>query len=700
MYSSHIYKSSGFPFVARLNQLSAFLLLITTLPATEPIPTEQSDNANIVVLETLVIEAPRLDRTKQDITTQPLRLRKIVDLSEVLSGELIEASLMRKSGYGNEISLRGFSQANLPVMINSGFVEGACGSRKDPSLSHINMLSVERIIVREGPFDVEQPGSLGGYVNVHTRQASSGLSGEILGRVGSFDLHNAGFYRSGGNDVFQILGGYSYGSSGQYADGRGVKLWEFREGYALPYNEEGKNTDAFRKNDIWSSLGINTTSTSRLTVDAAYGEARDILTPRVDFDTRKETTKLGMIKWSLKDLATISDELTMNMYRNEVGHYPTQEFRSVAVPKNVVAKTNVSGASLRNMTRLDRIVLITGVDYMQRNWEADVYNSATSALLNGLLVPSVRVNNAGSYLRAEADFDPWTVGAGIRFDHASTEAKESLLRSAVMTSSDERDNNMVSGSITGRLRTGENASLFVGVGRGHRIPTGVERYIQGSPSYFGNPDLKPTTNNEMDIGYEMTGPSWSVRTKAFYSYLDNYIYQVVTDEGWQTFRNIDARVYGGDIKVNLSLGSTLSVDGGLAFQRGQKETQPEGNADRDLGQIAPFKCRLALNYSDHIQVFGAKSMLLGTVEWVRSGESRDIDEVVGEQQLPSWSVINLRVAIQHKSWSLVAGVENLLDETYAVANSYEWDVVGGTGANPIIVNEPGRSFYSSIGYSW
>jgi iron complex outermembrane receptor protein len=41
-------------------------------------------------------------------------------------------------------------------------------------------------------------------------------------------------------------------------------------------------------------------------------------------------------------------------------------------------------------------------------------------------------------------------------------------------------------------------------------------------------------------------------------------------------------------------------------------------------------------------------------------------------------------------------MDNVFDRKYMVANSYEWDVIGGSGATPAIVNEPGRFFYASL----
>ena len=59
-------------------------------------------------------------------------------------------------------------------------------------------------------------------------------------------------------------------------------------------------------------------------------------------------------------------------------------------------------------------------------------------------------------------------------------------------------------------------------------------------------------------------------------------------------------------------------------------------------------------------------------------------------------MVNFRGGWNYKMLTLNVGVENIFDRRYAVANSYEWDVVSGSGANPAIVYEPGRFFYTSI----
>jgi iron complex outermembrane receptor protein len=77
-----------------------------------------------------------------------------------------------------------------------------------------------------------------------------------------------------------------------------------------------------------------------------------------------------------------------------------------------------------------------------------------------------------------------------------------------------------------------------------------------------------------------------------------------------------------------------------------------------------------------------------------------MDTDAGEVRLSSWDIMNVRVGCRFKSFTVHLGMDNVFDRKYTVANSYEWDVIGGSGANPAIVNEPGRFFYASLGIEW
>ena len=64
---------------------------------------------------------------KSVISQKSLKSHKVVDVSEILADELIEATMIRKSGYGNEVGLRGFTKSNLRFLQDNTIIEGSCG---------------------------------------------------------------------------------------------------------------------------------------------------------------------------------------------------------------------------------------------------------------------------------------------------------------------------------------------------------------------------------------------------------------------------------------------------------------------------------------------------------------------------------------------------------------------------------------------
>ncbi len=670
----------------------------------QELPAETPSSATVPLrefqFETIVVTADAIDDEQQEIESRELRTHKVVDLAEILSDELVEVQMIRKSGYGNEVSVRGFGQENIKVLLDGGILEGACGSRKDPSLSHINMLTVQKLTVQQGPFDVTKPGCLGGYIDVVTRKPEEGFHGELLGKIGSYGFYGGGFTTTGGSDKVQWLFGYNYSESGQYEDGDGSRLWSVREGLGASYSEEGRDVKSFQKHDVWGKLQFTPNENSTILLEHSYGKANDILTPRVVFDTEEELTNLSKASWEIRNLGKLSETLTLSVYRNEVDHAPFQEYRNVAVPKNNEVESVISGGAVQNVTETDFATLTYGIDWYHREWWGDVYNSLTGQRLNDVLIPSVRSLNLGGYVKMDKTFDRLSLGLGLRYDRFRQEADEELKFTSAVTDNNRNVDHLFGGHLSFRYVLGDEAMLFGGVGRSYRTPTSSERYIQGNPGFFGNPDLKPTANTEFDVGvlYEFGGVKF--QTKGFYSSLDDYIYQENNVAGYKSYTNIDAHIWGGDIKAIVDIRDGFSLEGGIAYQKGVKESFPDNNSDDDLGQMAPLKGMLALNYNSHETLRDHDRGLFGSIEWVHSSASKHIDADAGEKPLEAWDIINLRMGYRYKSYSLNVGMDNLFDTQYTVANSYEWDVIGGTGANPAIVSEPGRFIYATVGYAW
>lgn len=650
--------------------------------------------AKTIILDTIVVTAPENDADEKNIKAKTLKIHKVVDLAEILSNEMIEATMIRKSGYGNEISLRGFGKSDLRVLVDDGLLEGACGSRKDPSLSHINMLTVDKIEVRQGPFDVTMAGALGGSINVMTKKPQKEFLGEILTKAGSYDFLSSGFYTTGGNEKVQGLIGYNYSESDQYEDGDGNKLYKFAPA-GRAYNAKGENMKAFEKHDVWGKLQFTPTENQTILFSYTYGKADNIMTPRAGMDIDSEKTYMSQADYSITGLGNFSDELSFSLYQNRVEHEPFDKYRELAgnppFHRHNEVKSTITGGKIENKRSAGFALFTYGIDAYKHNWKGNMYRDDTGVNMDDELIPDVNSYDFGLYLKADKNYDNLSLSAGFRYDRFESKADEDLKQSIVVTSTNKNNDDLFSGYLSAEYYLMDNAFLFGGIGQSIRTPTAVERYLQSpSPYFHGNPDLDPTKNREFDLGFQLIGRTFSFKTKAFYSDLKDYIYQQgkQTTDSHQTWTNIDAHIYGADVKMIVDIISDFSVETAAAWQRGKKDSMPEYNNDNDLAEVPPLKTKLALHYDTQ--------MLFGTLEWIHSENADNVDVAAGEKALSGWDVVNFRGGWNYKMLTLNVGVENIFDRRYAVANSYEWDVVSGSGANPAIVYEPGRFFYTSI----
>ncbi len=634
---------------------------------------------------------------KRRIGQKALKTHKVVDLAEVLSDELIEAYMIRKSGYGNEVGLRGFTCANLRFAQDNTLIEGSCGSRKDPPLSHMNMLNVKKIEIKEGPYDMSMPGAIGGSVNVATKDTQEGFHGEILSKFGSYGFVSQGGSVNGGNKDVQGLFGYNYSRSRQYRDGHGANLTSFNPNY----NAKGRDMPAFKKSDYWTKAKLRPREDHEMVLSASYGQGDDILTPRVAMDTEKEYTYLTNGSYTIAEPCSLSDALELSAYYNRIEHYPYGKFRTGAISqRRIDAISSITGAQAENKKRTSIGLFKYGVDFYHRNWDGSVFNRNTGATLNGQLFPDVGDLDFGAYLTAEHDIGKLSIEAGVRGDIFNTRAGDALLYSMTVTDENARTDVFPSADIFLKYYFTDDINVFAGTGLSTREPTAVERYIQDGPSYYGNPALKPAHNLETDFGLEaklfkiLRG-----KIKGFYSYLKNYIYQDQVN-AIKSYTNINAYIAGMDATGSIDVGHGLSVEGGVACQRGGKYSQPPGNGNKNLAEVSPLKAKLAMVYDD--------KGFFATLEWVHSNAFSRFDGGAGEVPIKSWNVVNFRTSCNvgqvvkgHPAlngMNLHFGMDNVFDSKYTVANSYEFDPTDPTGRNVRIVNEPGLFIYGSLSY--
>jgi len=208
----------------------------------------------------------------------------------------------------------------------------------------------------------------------------------------------------------------------------------------------------------------------------------------------------------------------------------------------------------------------------------------------------------------------------------------------------------------------------------------------------GNPDLNPTINQEVDMGYEGAFGATSLKATVFYSKLTDYIY--AHKEGMNlTFDNIDASIYGGDLKVETFWDDAISTQLGMAYQKGTKDEALDGQKDKDLAEIPPMKTRLAVKYDNTVHFAMLEAI---------NAANQITDKDNGEQEIDGYTIVNLKGGHDFGNGIGVnVGIDNLTDQTYAVNNAYVGrGLISSTTGDVMVLNEPGRYVYATVSYKF
>ncbi|MEN8146080.1 MAG: TonB-dependent receptor [Campylobacterota bacterium] len=684
-------------------------------------------NAAEVEIDTISVESTTLE----GVSGHEI---KSADVAEALAKKVPSISLVRRSGIANDIILRGQKKDNINVLIDDGKICGACPNRMDPTTSHIVNNNIESIEIIEGPYDVENFGTLSGAVKIKTKEPTEDVHGSFNFNAGSFDYNKISASVSGGTENFRILLSASDESSGQYRDGDGNNFAEQIDNYianspdptlvaGAAMQDQYRDMQAYSKKSFMGKLFFDITDDQELRFGYTMNRSSDILYPSSKMDAIFDDSNLYTAEYIVRNIGTVSKELDIQYYYSDVEHPMSTKYRVAATgPMGEMTShltTSMQGAKLKNLTELtDNLDMTLGLDASVRNWDGIYFKNGTDwPLLNGAerkSMDDVDTTNLAFFAELEQQFSSLNVKYGLRYDDTNVKPANSDV--PLLPEQPDNHYTALNANIFANHQTTENLSFFGGVGKSSRVPDARELYFHSSmnPSgadaveknaqvIVGTPDLKQTINYEADLGMKNSYKSFTLKTKLFYSMLKDYIYfnskapkvQVNSTTFEQNaFENIDATIYGFDISGSYYAFDNLYADFGVAYQRGQKDEPLAGQTDKDLAEIPPFKGNVALNY-----VYYQENT--ATVEFIGAGSWNNYDSDNGEQELSSWGIMNLKV--DHRlsnGFGLAVGVDNVLDKTYAVSNTYKDLTLLYGGGDVMLMNEPGRYYYVNASYQF
>jgi len=622
------------------------------------------------------------------------------DLAQTLSATIPSIDMNRRSGIANDIYIRGQKRDNISVDVDGTKVQGACVNRMDPPTSHILANQIETVEVIEGPYDVETMGTLSGGLKIKTKQPTKEFKGELNLGMGSWGYKKVGIGASGGNDKVRALISASYESSGQYKDGDGNTISDqidknIADGNApaaTAYKDEYKDMDAYTKKSIMTKLYITLAQDQELRLSYTGNRSDDILYGSSKMDALWDDSNIYSVEYNIDNISDLYKNINLQYYASDVNHPMATTYRksslNAAMDNTNHLTTNMQGLKLKNNFDFSGFKLLFGLDASERKWDGKYYNTTTGAPLgagNSKSIDGAKTKNGAIFAKLDKELGNLNVSFGARYDDTKiTHATQ-----------DTRYYSSISGNMITTYNINKENKVFLGVGSASRVPDARELWFRASNgNWVGTDNLKQTTNNEIDLGYEITNQDFKLKIKTFYSMLDDYIY-IKQGQASDAFENIDATVYGVELTASYFATDDITIDSGMSYKRGQKDKALDGQTDKDLADMAPLRANVALNYE-----YANNS--IATIEMQASDKWDTYDSDNGEQAISGWAIMNMKVKhALDKHAEFTIGVNNVFDNTYAVNNTYvDLTLLTTGGDNIMLMNEPGRYIYTNLTFKF
>jgi len=664
----------------RLSPLAAALLPALCLPATAMAET---------ALDTIVISAdaplpvPDEASVSEEETTIPR-----ADLSELLR-EISGVSAGRMSGHGLDPIIRGQREHQLDVSLDGAAIANACPNRMDPPTSFGNLAGYDEVVVTRGVTTLTQgAGGSGGRIelnrNTFERAARTGIQSRFgfgASDNGLSDQSSADVLLSNGHAYARAIGTIANGDN--YEDGSGDEV-------PSSYKQRsGAIVGGYRVSD---HTGIEVSVDRNRMLDTRYAGA--------GMDSVYDNATIYRLDGRLGELDGPVDAVRLEVSRANVDHLMDNfSLRELAAPMPMesLSESHATTARLGLSSRVAAIDLEYGLDFERVEQDAAGQN-ADSGMVMFRQWPDAQADQFGGFVEAgwSASADGRFV-AGARIDRFESEIDSSLDKSlathphpgipADVAESAARDKSdtEVSALLRYEHRFSDEVAGHVGVSRTAVAPNLTQKYALivkgGDLNKVGNPDLNPEIHNQL-----ATGLSW--RTEQIEAtgtlYLDQVEDFILQDQAVPTYRNVDARLYGGEVDLRYAVTDWLEARGQVAYTRGRNTDD-----SRNLPQIPPLSGRLGLAAQ-----YAAFS---GGVDLRWADRATDLDTASGldTRETAGYGVVDLHAAWDITSnWRIQAGVENLFDKTYAEhVNRVYTSAFGDPDAR---INEPGRTVWARV----
>jgi iron complex outermembrane receptor protein len=240
-------------------------------------------------------------------------------------------------------------------------------------------------------------------------------------------------------------------------------------------------------------------------------------------------------------------------------------------------------------------------------------------------------------------------------------------------------------------------TFYAGIGHVQRFPDYWELFSAGSgPAGAANAfdGIRPEKTTQLDIGAQYNSDTLRTWVSAYAGQVRDYIlFSYGTNMmGMRTSQadNVDARIMGGEVGLAYELNANWTGDATLAYAWGKNSS-----SGQPLPQMPPLETRLGLNYQQANWSAGAL--------WRVVAKQNRIDEekgnVVGQDVSRSsgFGIFSINGAYRlNETAKLSVGVDNMFDKAYAEHLNLAGNSAFGFPADPVAINEPGRTLWAKV----
>ena len=615
-------------------------------------------------------------------------------------------SAIRSGGSNGDTVLRGMFGSRINLRTDGGLMLGACPYRMDAPSSYIAPETYDRLTVIKGPQTVLWgPGASAGTV-LFEREP------ERFGELGS-RLHAS--LLSGSNGRFDKVLDAAVGGEQGYLRVVGNQAqaddYEDGDGDTVPSRWKKWNGDL--------AIGWTPDADTLLELSAGRGDGEARYAGRGMDGAQFLRESLGL-RFEKANLGGVLDKIEAQLYYNYADHIMDNFSLRSPDPSSMMAMPMASQVDRRTVGgrfaatfRWTDVELVAGIDALrsEHRWRNSDYDMMAARYLDTDQFPWDKDAVSHNYgLFGEAT---WYVAerhrliGGARLDRASAKDYRSTLRSGMMqaanpTAGDSREDTLPSGFLRYEHDLADSpTTLYAGLGHVQRFPDYWELFSpQSGPAGSANAfaGIKPEKTTQLDVGVQYHDGDLQAWASGYLGQVRDYIlFSYQTDMmgmSRSSADNIDARIMGGELGASYRLSEHWKTDATLAYAWGKNSSD-----DDALPQMPPLEARLGLTYERDAWSAGALWRVVDQQSRVAVGQGNVVGQDFGETA--GFGVFSLNGAYRVSDHlKLSAGIDNLFDKDYAEHLNLAGDAGFGYPADPVAIDEPGRTLWTKVDLSF